>query len=355
MKNLFYLFVLWCLVFTSIGMAQTAPEIGGEINTRVNFDLDKSEKIWSRTKFKLKLDHQASDNVHSYVNLKIYTAEASQFDWKLSEAYVDYYGGKFDLRTGIQIISWGTAWMINPTNNVNPYDLTEQEAFIPEERLGVTALRMKYYPLTNLILTGVYIPYFVPALEMPGVILPEKNLKNSEFAFKLTAQSLWGWDISASYFRGKEDYPWINAQYRDVEIYGGDVIGTIGEIALWVEGAYTKPKGEDSYHQIAAGGEHTFWNDLYFMGQVYHRNYPDIQENYLMAVLRYPFRDIHTLLFGMAYGIENEIFIVFPEMTLSLADVASFSISTILTKGNLAGTFMSQLKDRIFVKLEYSF
>lgn len=335
--------------------AQTSPEIGGEINTRVNFDLDKSEKIWSRTTFRLKLDSEMGDNVHGYANLKMYNTETSQFDWKLSEAYVDNYKGKFDLRTGIQIISWGTAWMINPTNNINPYDHSEQEAFIPEERLGVTALRMKYYPLTNLILTGVYIPYFVPALEMPGVTLPDKNLKNSEYAFKVTAQSIIGWDLSASYFKGKEDYPWITSQYRDVNIYGGDVIGTIGEVALWAEGAYTDPKIGNSYYQIAAGGEYTFGNDLYFMGQYYHRNYPDAKEHYLMSVLRYPFRNIHTLQFGMAYETENEIFIFYPEVTLSLADAVSLVLSAIFIEGNLEGTFLSQMKDRIFLKVEYSF
>ena len=349
-------FMLLCLfIFSGSIKAQASLDIGGEIETLLNFDLDESGKIWPRTKFELKLDHQASDNVDAYVNLKINTGEAFQFDWKLNEAYVDYYGNDYDLRTGMQIISWGTAYSINPTDNINPFDLSEEGAFIPEEKLGVTAVQLKYYPIANLTLTGVYIPYFVPALEMVGVPLPEKKLENSEYAFKLTAQSIMGCDLSVSYFKGKEDYPWINGKYRDIQIYGGDVIGTIGEIAFWAEGAYTRPEIGDSYYQIAVGGEYTFGNDLYFMGQIYHRNYPDAKENYLMTVLRYPLRDIHTLQLGVAYETENKIFIVFPEVNLSLADATSLVLGGIFVKGDTAGTFMSQIKDKIFLKLEYSF
>ena len=74
-----------------------------------------------------------------------------------------------------------------------------------------------------------------------------------------------------------------------------------------------------------------------------------------MGVVRYPFGDIHTLLLGVAYETENKIFIVFPEVSLSLADAASLVIGGIFVKGDVAGTFMSQMKDRIFLKIEYSF
>ncbi len=353
-----WIFLSMWLISSAPGLAQRSPEIGGEISRTQSFDvdglLDGSGNIWTRTRVRLKLDHQASDDVRAYVNLKMYTVGASQFDWKLSETYIDQYKGKFDLRIGVQIISWGTAYQINPTDNINPYDLSEQEAFIPEEKLGVSAIRAKYYPLSNLTLTGVIIPYFVPAFEDSGTVLPEKTLENSEHAFKITAQSIRGWDFSASYFKGKEDYP-LNGHYRDVNIYGGDVIGTIWEIALWAEGAYTKPKGGDSYYQIVAGGEYTFDNDLYVLGQFYHRNYPDAKENYLMSVLRYPFRDIHTLQFGMAYETKNEILIGFPEVTLSLADAVSLALSCVFVEGDVKGTFMSQMKDRIFLKVKYSF
>jgi len=357
MKKAICFLLLGLFMFSGNLKTQASLDMGGEINRTKSFDLDESKNIWTMTKFRLELDHWESDDRHARINMKMYTVGESQFDWKLNEAYIDSYRilDKFDLRVGMQIISWGTAYKINPTDNINPVDLSEQEVFIPDEKLAVSALRLKCYPISNLTLTGVIIPYFVPALETPEAVLPEKTLENSEYAFKITAQSLWGWDVSASYFGGKEDYPWTNGQYRDVKIFGGDVIGTIWETALWTEGAYTEPEVGDSYYQIAAGGEYTFGDDLYFMGQAYHRNYPDTNENYLMTVLRYPFRDIHTLQLGMAYEIENEILIIFPEVTVSLSDATSLVLSGTFVRGDVAGTIMSQMKDRAFIKLEYSF
>ncbi|MCK4575188.1 hypothetical protein KAU34_02130 [candidate division WOR-3 bacterium] len=355
MKRTIYFLLLWLFISSTNFEAQPSPDIAGEINTRLNFDLDNSEEIWSRTTFRLKLDSHVNDNACAYTNLKMFTTETSQFGWKLSEAYVDYYVNKFDLRVGVQQISWGTGYSINPTNNINPFDLSEQEAFIPEERLGVTAMRIKYYPVTNLALTGILIPYFVPALEVPGVSLPEKTLKNSEYALKLAAQSIMGCDFSASYFKGKEDYPWINGQYRDLEVFGGDVIGTIREMALWAEGALTKPDTGDSYYQIAAGGEYTFGSDLYSMVQVFHRNFPGVKENYLMAALRYPFLDIHTLQSGMAYETENNIFIVYPELTLSLADATSLKIGGMYITEQEKGSLLNQIKNMLFLELTYCF
>ncbi|MCK4235194.1 hypothetical protein KAX75_12255 [candidate division WOR-3 bacterium] len=355
MNRTIYFLLLGLFISSGDIEAQPSPEIGGEINTHLNFDLDNSEEIWSRTTFRLKLDSQVNDNACAYANLKMFTTETLQFGWKLSEAYVDYYVDKFDLRVGVQQISWGTAYSINPTNNINPYDLSEKAAFIPEEKLGVSAMRIKYYPVTNLALTGILIPYFVPALEVPGVSLPEKTLENSEYALKLAVQSIMGCDFSASYFKGKEDYPWINGQYRDVEIYGGDAIGTIREIALWAEVAYAQPEEGDSYYEVAVGGEYTFGNDLYFMSQLYHRSYPENKENYLMTVVRYPFWDVHTLQLGLAYETENEIFITFPEITLSLADAVSLKIGGMYISEQEKGSLLNQIKNMLFLELTYCF
>ena len=357
MKKSLHVSALCILIFLVAAISQAINDIGGEIETRLNFDINKSKSIWSRTSLKLNVDSKFGDKVRSYANVKLYTTEELNFDWKLTEAYAEYYGKKLDIRGGLQIVSWGTAYSINPTDKINPFDLSEEEAFIPEEKLGVIALKMKFYPITNLSLTGIYLPYFVPALEIPEVALPEKNLNNSEYAIKISAQSPWGWDISACFFDGKEDYPWTNGQYRDVLIYGGDVIGTIWEIALWGEGAYTIPKIGNSYYDIAVGGEYTFRDDLYFMGQFYHRNNENNKENYLMSVLRYAFSFpvIESFQIGVAYEFDNEFVIVYPELSFSFGDAISLVLSGIATKGDAEGTFMGQIKDKILVKLKYSF
>lgn len=335
--------------------AQSMPEISGEINTRASVRLDSSQQVWSRTTFRLKLDSEISETVKAFANVKMYSTKNADFDWKLNEAYIDYYGGRFDLRAGVQIINWGTAWMINPTNNINPYDLSEEAALIPEDRLGVTAVLLKYYPVNDLVFSGVYIPCFIPALETPNVELPEKNLKNSEYAFKLTGQSIMGFDLSVSYFNGKEDISWTNGRYRDVQIYGADFIGTIGEVALWAEGGYSNPDTAKDYYEITAGGEYTFGDDLYFMMQYYHINSGLTKEHYLMSVFRYPILDLHTLQLGFAYEPEKKIFVFYPEITFSLDDALSFVLSGIYVDGDVEETCMSFIRNKIFVRLEYFF
>ncbi|MCK4396734.1 hypothetical protein KAW96_09095 [candidate division WOR-3 bacterium] len=360
MKRTIHFLLLWLFISSSNFEAQTSPDIGGEIETQLRMNLEnvddmKSDTIWTRATFRLKLESEIGSNAHAFAGLKIHTTEIVEHRLQLKEAYVDYYGSDYDLRGGLQVLSWGTAYKINPTDVINPYDLTEEAVFIPEDKLGVIAARINYYPTVNLILTGVYIPYFVPAFQPSGVTLPERTVENSEYALKLTAQSIMGYDLSVSYFRGKEDYPWINEKYRNVEIYGGDVIGTIWEVALWAEGAYTQPEGGDSSYELAVGGEYTFWNDLYFMSQLYHRSYPENKENYLMAVLRHPFRDIHTFQLGLAYKTENEIFIAFPEITLSLADATSLKIGAIYINEQVASSLLSQIKNMALIELEYYF
>ena len=364
-EEVFVKFILICLtIFPIYCFALEPPEIGGELDIIQTYEMDGlfdgNANIWTRTSFKLKLDYYIGDKAHAHIDLKMFTTEESDFDWKLNETYIDYYFKPFgvfdmDLRAGIQQISWGSAYQINPTDNINPFDISEQGTFLPDEKLGVSALRMKFYPSSNLIFTGVFIPYFVPAFEDSSSIMPEKTLENSEQAFKLTIQSILGCDLSMSYFNGKEDFPDENNQYQDVNIYGGDIIGTTGGMALWAEGAYSEPKDNDPYFQIVAGGEYSFDNDLYFMSQFYHRNYPESKENYVMNVLRYPFRDIHTLQLGMFYEIENEVLAFFPEFNFSLAEDVSLILSGIFIEGDASETFLGQMKDKIFLKVEYCF
>ena len=213
MRKIF--FSVAVLMFSLIGNlnALEPPEIGGEIDCIQSFEIDGlfdgTADIWTRTRFRLKFDYYINNKAHAHIDLKMFTTDESDFDWKLSEAYIDNYikafGLDIDLRTGIQQISWGSAYQINPTDNINPFDISEQGTLFPEEKLGVSALRLKFYPSSNLIFTGFLIPYFVPAYKDSSSILPKKILKNSEQAFKLTAQSVLGCDLSVSYFNGKED------------------------------------------------------------------------------------------------------------------------------------------------------
>ena len=66
-------------------------------------------------------------------------------------------------------------------------------------------------------------------------------------------------------------------------------------------------------------------------------------------------RRIESFQIGVAYEFDNEFAIVYPELSFSFGDAISLVLSGIANKGDAAGTFMGQIKDKILVKLEYSF
>lgn len=139
MRKVIWLSLFWFGMLSLASMAQASLDIGGEMETETRFDLDKTKNLWSRASLELKLDSQFGPDAHGFANIKIYMDEKRESHPKLNEAYVNYYGDKFDLRGGLQVISWGTAYKINPTDVINPFDLAEEGAFIPEEKLGVIA------------------------------------------------------------------------------------------------------------------------------------------------------------------------------------------------------------------------
>lgn len=96
------------------------------------------------------------------------------------EAYLDVYAGAFELRLGRQKVSWGQLDDLQPTDHVNPEDLTEF-VFRPEleRKIGVPAARLAGYtgPWTlELVWSPLYTAYrfpnrddrwFPPLLEVP--------------------------------------------------------------------------------------------------------------------------------------------------------------------------------------------
>ncbi|HOY32339.1 MAG TPA: hypothetical protein PKW80_10705 [Bacteroidales bacterium] len=168
------------------------------------------------------------------------------FDADLREAYVDIYGlftKNFDVRIGRQRIAWGTADRLNPTDNLNPYDMEDIWDF--GRHLGSNAIKLTYY-LESFTFTGVAIPWFtpsvlpgpewtpafMPAYEIPqmiidttfvpglaipiyltpGVIsdtlaLPQKTIKHyPSFGLKVK-KSFGSFDLSVSYVYGRDALP----------------------------------------------------------------------------------------------------------------------------------------------------
>lgn len=90
---------------------------------------------------------------------------------QLREAYVDVYAGPLDLRLGQQIIVWGRADGINPTNNLNPFDLRIRSPEEDDRRLGNVGLLAKLN-FNHIRLEGVWMPIYSPSY-YPEIGLPK--------------------------------------------------------------------------------------------------------------------------------------------------------------------------------------
>lgn len=143
----------------------------------------------------------------------------------------DFLSPDLDIRIGLQRIVWGTADRLNPTDNLNPDDLVDIWDF--SRHLGSNSIKASYY-LGDCTLTALYIPVFTPAtlpvvewsgalappIESPAgftlgdlsdkIITPENNLKESSIFGLKVEEDFRGYDLSLSYFYGRDDIPLIN-------------------------------------------------------------------------------------------------------------------------------------------------
>lgn len=221
---------------------------------------------------------------------------------EVGEAYLDFYSSLLDLRVGLQKFAWGKLDRAQPNDLLNPQKY--YEPLLEEEndrKIGVPAVAPTFYlpsggsggPLTNLGLTFVwapiYVPYFFPDLEerwyppiwrLPSessvqgftvqnqeefrnAPLPSRNLKNSTYGVRLSGL-LAGADFAAYYFEGFDPAPALDVaavgfasldpltpqevdlrseldvfpEFNRIRAAGADVAYRILDATLRVEGAY---------------------------------------------------------------------------------------------------------------------
>ncbi len=185
----------------------------------------------------------------------------------LREAYLNVYAGPFDFRIGHQIVVWGRADGLNPTDNITPKDLLVRSPDEDDRREANFLIRSTYnlYPMRiEAIWVPVYESSYIPTDLLPfpsGVVLidpdyPDARVKNSALALRLNLE-MPSFDGSLSYFNGHNPFPGISGNilsgafdnlfievfpksYR-VNIFGADFQTTAGSYGLRGELAYRKP------------------------------------------------------------------------------------------------------------------
>lgn len=183
----------------------------------------------------------------------------------LREAYVDAYFGDLDLRLGHQIIVWGRADALNPTNNLTPSDLRVRSPNEDDRRVGNVGARA-FYNLTPVRIEAVWMPIYSPT-EIPTEVFPdyvafaEPDFPKPELGKSLYAGrvhlELAAFEMSVSYLHGPAPLPAL--AYTDYTVgpdskvlisrtaYQHDVIGfdfstAIGDdLGVRSEVAYRKP------------------------------------------------------------------------------------------------------------------
>jgi hypothetical protein len=209
---------------------------------------------------------------------------------ELREAFVDLKLGRLDVRAGRQVIAWGRADGVNPTDNLSGQDL---RLLVPDEadkRLGTTAVRASYYG-GDVSLTGVWLPEFRGhefALPAPAAgvafVRDGQRWPGDQWAVRVeqTGRAV---DWSVSYFRGKdmapdlvaaglharaeEATPAILLLHHRVRVFGGDMTANLGRFGLRAEAAYVgteDARGSDPFIKnpfvfIVAGADRT-WGGL---------------------------------------------------------------------------------------------
>lgn len=223
------------------------------------------------------------------------------------ELYADLTYKALDLRVGRQIIAWGKADLVNPTDHLSPRDFTDPLES-DDERLGVWAVGPRLQ-LGDVRWEGAIVPVFtgsimpigsprwsppfppqVPNPVIPGQMVrltyefaparePATTFANVQYATRVSG-SVRGWDVSASYFDGWEDVPRldrqlavsgpgtgtvrITPQHLRKRAVGGDLATVVRSFTVRCETAYIRPdplQGPD-HVQYVLGAERTFGDML---------------------------------------------------------------------------------------------
>ena len=188
------------------------------------------------------------------------------------EAYVNAYLGPVDLRLGKQIIVWGRADMLNPTNNLTPADFRARSPIEDDRRLGNMGARVTAH-LSPVRLEGVWLPAYsattLPTLSLPKYVsfgdptYPSPKLQEGLGALRAHLE-LSAIELSVSYLNGYAPLPGLTlanlliqpddpklgqrpsvllsrTAYRH-QVVGGDFSTALGTwLALRGEVAYRRP------------------------------------------------------------------------------------------------------------------
>lgn len=165
----------------------------------VNLTVKHHGRAWDEVRWYLEtrvlaeqVGHEDDDAPHGSVRDLRYADEVTS---ELREAYLEFEHGPWDVTVGRQIIVWGRADEINPTDVLSPKDyLLLLPDGLSAYRFGTTALKIDYFAGRDVRITGVWLPItstsLIPLSDPPtGVRVetrpPAIRLENGIAGFKV--------------------------------------------------------------------------------------------------------------------------------------------------------------------------
>lgn len=130
---------------------------------------------------------------------------AEEWDGRVREAYIDWQEGAWSLRLGRQVLAWGRADRINPTDNLAPRDFTLLVAEDEDQKLGIDAARVRYElssSLSGSVLLSRFGAHKTPTGSLPSNTTKAVKPGGAEWAVKLDHTGPLDWSLS--YFDGFE-------------------------------------------------------------------------------------------------------------------------------------------------------
>ena len=325
---------------------------------------------------------------------------------KLRESYLNLSIGDVDFRIGKQIIVWGRADKLNPTDNLTPRDYTLLVPEDDDQRIGAYAAKATYN-FTDWSLTGIWLPEFrqniVPLPHQAGVSFSE-NIPQGQGGGIKVEQAGKTIDWSLSYFDGIDmnadlSFGSVNGNglnlqmdHHRIRVLGADAATVVGKYGLRAEVAYTRTEDADGtntfvknpFIYLVAGGDRTFFEYLnvnlqYYARQVSNYQSPEVEPNpQLRAVaiqeavisnqfdrfqngisLRISNKWMNETLEGEVAGITSftrQEYVVRPKLVYSFSDLWKGTLGANLFRGD-GNTFYGRLRDNsnIFTEIRYSF
>lgn len=183
---------------------------------------------------------------------------------RLLEGYGTVHLGKVDLRLGQQIVNWGRADALNPTDVLTPKDYTHLSAEAEtDRRFGLPSASLALPLGDTLVFSAIWLPVFQSSVvPIPGQLpfqlvrqWPSSAVGNHSIGLKLDRSGT-GVDWSVSYFQGFDLIPFgrvaspttVLLRNQRIRMVGADLATTVGRYGLRVETAYIRtddPYGRD--------------------------------------------------------------------------------------------------------------